>query len=181
MQIKKPLLIAGAIATIGVASTAVGVQAATSNSTGQSSIADKIAQKFNLDRNEVQKVFEEDKATHEAERQTKLEEKLTQAVKDGKITEDQKTKIIAKIKELQADMEATHETMKDKTPQEHKALMEQKRTDIETWAKENNVPMEYLKVLHFKGGPGPDGSNSEFHMQIHDRRESGHSSSAEDS
>lgn len=182
MQLKKPLLIAGAIATIGAASTAAGVQAATSNSTKQDSIVDKISQKFNLNKDDVQKVFDEDRAAHETERQAKLEEKLSQAVKDGKITEDQKSKIIAKIAEIKADMETHKDTMKDKTAEERKALMEQKRTEIEAWAEENNIPLEYLMVMHFKGGgPGP-GGHGEFHMKIRNGQDnSGPGSSVEDS
>ena len=173
MQIKKSLLVAGAVATIGVATAAAGVSAATSSTGGSgdsnSSIVDKIATKFNLNKDDVQKVFDEDRSAHEAEHEAKSEEKLTQAVKDGKITEDQKIKIIAKLAEMKSGMETMKNSMKDKTSEERKTLMEQKHTDLEAWAKENNIPMEYLMVMHFKGGgPGPGGPGGEFHVRFDD-------------
>lgn len=167
MQIKKSLMVAGAVATIGIASTAAGVSAATSSTgDGGNTIVDKIATKFSLDKNEVQKVFDEDKATHEAERKAKVEERLSQAVKDGKITEEQKSKILAKLEEMKSEMDKHIEGMKDKTPEERKALMEQHRTELEKWASDNGIPMEYLRVMHVKhGGPGGHGGG-EFRMRL---------------
>ena len=169
MQIKKSLMVAGAIATIGAASTAIGVSAATtgSNSSSGDGLVTKIAQKFNLNQDEVQKVFDEDRSTHEAEHKAKQEERLSQAVKDGKLTEDQKTKILAKAEEMKSQMEAHMDEMKDKTPEERKALMEKHRTDIEKWASDNGIPMEYLMFSHSKSGPSPKGSgDGEFHVRF---------------
>jgi hypothetical protein len=163
MNIKKPLLIAGAVATLGVASTAAGVQAVTNTGSDQSGIVDKIAQKFNLNKDEVQKVFDEDRATHEAQHQSRMEERLSQAVKDGKLTEDQKTKILAKLTELKASMESERENFKNMTDEERKTHMEQKRTELETWAKENNIPTDYLHFIGHGGGPGGPGK---FRMRM---------------
>ncbi len=160
MHVKKPLLIAGTAVTIGLASVAgIGVASAASSS-GDSSgnnLVDKIASTFNLDKSKVQAVFDANHQEHEAKRQANIEAKLTQAVKDGKLTETQKSAIVAKLTEIRADMDANRDAMKDKTPAERKAAREQKRTDLETWAKQNNIPTEYLRFV-MGGHHGPGGT-----------------------
>lgn len=146
MNIKKPLLVLGAVTGIGLAGvTGLGVASAAPSNSGTDSIIDRIATKFNLNKDQVAAVFEEEKAARQAEHQQKAEERLTQAVKDGKITEEQKTKILAKLEELKSNREA----MKDKTPAERRAAMQERRASLEQWAMDNNIPMQYL---HFGMG-----------------------------
>lgn len=152
MNIKKPLLIAGAITAIGAAGlvgTAVVSAATDTNASG--TLVDKIAQKFNLNKADVQAVFDQNRTDHEAQRQANVQTKLDQAVKDGKLTTDQENKILAKLKELQADRDANIGTMKDKTPAERKAAIDAKKAEIEQWAKDNNIPTEYLRIFAPRG------------------------------
>lgn len=169
MQVRKTLVAAGAVTAIGAA-TMVGVaQAATT--TSSDSLVDKISTRFNVDKSEVQKVFDEDRTARQAEMEQRYEARLTQAVKDGKLTEDQKTKLLAKHKELKAQMQKQHESRKaereamaGKTEAEREALMEQRKTEmdkqkseIEAWEKANGIPTGYLGFgMHMKGG-GPGG------------------------
>lgn len=163
---KKSLLVVGAITSIGVAgATGLGVASAATDTTNSSSssLVDKIASKFNLNESDVQAVVDQDRSEHEAQRQAQMEKKLTQAVTDGKITSTQKDLILAKQKEAKAAMESDRDSMKDKTAEERKAAMDQKRTDLENWAKSNGIPTEYLRfVMGGHGGPhgdmGPGGS-----------------------
>lgn len=159
MRIKKSILIASTVAAVGLGTIGASALAQNSNG-GTTSLVDKIAQKFNLNKDEVQKVFDQNKADRQAEMEARYEDRLSQAVKDGKLTEEQKTKILAKHKELQAKFEAQREAGKDaraelenKTEAERKALMEQKKaeldklkSEIEAWEKENNIPSGYLMV-----------------------------------
>jgi hypothetical protein len=170
MRIKKSLLLAVAVTTIGLAGMGAAAKAATTSNTEGTGLVDKIAQKFNLNKDDVQKVFDEDRQSHEAEHQAKMEERLSQAVTDGKITEEQKTKILAKIKELDAARESEREAMKDKTQEERKTLMEQKRAELEQWAKDNNIPTDYFPMVGFGKGPGPSGpgDGGEFHLRTED-------------
>lgn len=160
MNIKKPLLVLGAVTGIGLAGlTGLGVvSAATDTSTGSdsgaNSLIDRIATKFNLNRSDVAAVFDEEKTAREAERQQKLEDRLTQAVTDGKITEEQKTKILAKLEELKTQMEANRDAMKDKTPQERHDAMKQQRDELQQWAKDNDIPLRYLMFIHGHGHHG---------------------------
>jgi hypothetical protein len=160
MNLKKPLLIAGIASSVAFASLAAasGALAETSGTPGPDNLIQKIAQKFNLKEADVKAVFEEDRAAHEAEHQKKIEDKLSQAVTNGKLTNEQKDKIIAKQKEFHAKMESNREDMKDKTEDEHRKTMEAERAELEQWAKDNNIPIEYLhpgKVMVRFGGPGP--------------------------
>lgn len=156
MNIKKPLLIAGAVTTIGLAGlVGTSVVSAASDTNSSGTLVDKIAQKFNLNKADVQAVFDQNRADHEAEHQADLKTRLDQAVKDGKLTTDQENKILAKLKELQADRDANRASMKDKTPAERKVAQDAKKAKIEQWAKDNNIPTEYLHFFGPRGhGPG---------------------------
>lgn len=165
MNYKKPLLVAGAVTSIGAASVlGLATASAATNNSGNDTLVDKLATTFNLNKDDVQKVFDEERKANEAERQAKVEERLDQAVKDGKITEEQKAKILAKIEEMKADHPDPAE-LENKTPAEMKALMEQKRKDLEAWAEQNDIPMEYLKFRHHIKGPGPKGEG-EMHIRF---------------
>jgi Skp family chaperone for outer membrane proteins len=155
MKLKKALLVTGAASTIGLASM-VGVVSAQSTTTddstdnGMQSLVQKIAEKFNLDEKQVQSVFDKDRSEHEAEMQQRDEERLTQAVTDGKITSEQKDKILAKQKELKAYMDS----IKDKTESERHTLMDTKRDEVKQWASDNDIPEEYMHFMGGHGGPG---------------------------
>lgn len=167
MNVKKSLMVAGAVATIGVAGvTGLGVASAATNSSGSSdNLIDKIATKFNLDKGEVEAVFEEAKSEREAEHQQKMEEPLTELVAEGKLTEDQKSKILAKHAELKAQMKEEHGALKDKTKEERRALFDQRRDELKAWAEENDIPTEYLKFIIGFHGPGMGHGEKPFMMR----------------
>ncbi len=160
---KKPMLVAGVAAGLALATiTGAGiVSAATdSSSDGSTGLIDKLAAKFNLNKTDVKAVFDEDKATHEAVRQKALDDRLSQAVTDKKITAEQKDKIVAKQAELKAAHEAEQAAMKDKTDAERRAARETQRAELEKWAKDNGIPLEYVRPMgggHGPGGPGGPG------------------------
>ncbi len=161
MKLKKTLLVTGAASTIGLSSVVgMGVVSAqtptNTNTSGGQGLVDKIATKFNLKTSDVQALFDENKAARQQEMQTRLETRLTTAVDNGKITSAQKDQILAKLREMRSFME----TLKDKTPAERKTLMQQKRTELEQWAKDNNLSMDYLRPMG--GGPkGPGGPETD--------------------
>ena len=134
MATKKSLIVAAAVATIGLSSVAgLGLASAQSNSgNGQSNLIDKIASQFNLNKDDVKKVFDENRTEMEAKHQEKVSERLQKAVDNGKLTADQKTKIEAKLKEIQSARETD-------------------RTEMEKWASDNKIDMKYL-MGHHRGG-----------------------------
>jgi hypothetical protein len=98
-------------------------------------IVQKIADKFGLKTSDVQAVFDQNRTDRRAEMETKFEEQLTAAVKDGKLTEEQKQLILAKRKELQNS-----------------------RQDFKNWATQNGIDIKYLMGgFGMRGGHGPGG------------------------
>jgi hypothetical protein len=162
MNIKKPLLIVGAVASIGAAGLTGGaLVSAEETQAGPDSLINKIAQKFNLKTEDVKAVFDEERTAKQVERQASIEKELSKLVADGKLTAEQKDKIIAKQKEIQAQRESERDSMKDKTHEERKAAMDAKRAELEQWATDNNIPKEYLRYVVGHGGHrkghGPNG------------------------
>lgn len=145
---KKIALIAASAGAVGILALA-GMGAVSAEGQNGSSLVDKIAQHFNLNKEDVQKVFDEAKDERQAEHEQKLKDKLDQAVKDGKMTQAQADQIVAKLKELK-DFRTS---LKDKTPQERHEALKDKRDELRQWAKDNNIPLRYLMPL---GGPHPD-------------------------
>ncbi len=165
MKMSKKLMITGATMVAGLGGLAsVGlVSAATTSTSGQSSIIDKIASKFNLNKDEVKAVFDEEHAAREAEMTAKADTELSQLVTDGKITAEQKDKIIAKRTELQKQREADRTAMESKTDAERKTAMEARKTELDKWASDNGIDTQYMRYVmgggrggHGHGGPGGD-------------------------
>ncbi len=122
-------------------------------------LANKIASTFHLNASDVQKVIDQNHSDREAQHQQDMKARLDQAVKDGKITGAQETLIIDKQKELQSQ----RESLKDKTPEERRTAMQQTRTELEAWAKQNNIPLQYLapfgRGMGHHMGMAPDGGS----------------------
>lgn len=148
LKINKPLAIAGVVTTVGLASvTGIGIASAQSttsdSSSGASSLIDKLASKFNLNKDEVKAVFDQEKSDRDAEMQAKLTERLDAAVKDGKITAEQKTLIENKLKEL-------------------KSSRENERAELDKWASDNKIDAKYLMM----GGPRGDDASERLQTAV---------------
>lgn len=159
MNFRKPLLIAGAVTGIGLATaTGIGIASAATNQNGSDRLVDKLATRFNLNKDEVNQVFEEEQAERQAEMQQTIEERLTQAVAEGKLTEEQKQKVLAKQAELRAEMEKSfREGLEGKTKEERIQLMQQRHEELQKWASDNGIPLRYLSFGVYKMGPGGPG------------------------
>lgn len=157
-KLKQSLLVAGAVTTVGLTGLAgVGVASAATDTTAtgtdpMSSLIDKIASKFNLDKTKLKAVFDQERTNREAARDAEITKALEQLVTDGKITSEQKDKLVAKRAEIKKEMEASRTTNQSKTREEMHTLMDQKRTELEQWAKGNGISTEYLRYL--MGGRG---------------------------
>jgi hypothetical protein len=121
---KKPVIMAAAVATIGAASI-LGVSSVNAQSGESDSLVDKIASRFNLNRDEVAATLDEFKDERHAEHMTKVTDGLQAKVDSGDITAEQKTAIEAKLTELHDE----HET---------------EREAVQKWAEDNGVEMRYL-------------------------------------
>lgn len=121
----------------------------------RSSLVDAITSKFNLNKSDVQKVFDQNRAQNQAEHQQKVSDRLQKLVDNGTITASQKTAIEAKLKDLQASHAANMSSMNDLTPAERKAKMDTQKTELESWAKVQGLDLSKLKGVF--GGPGHRG------------------------
>ena len=106
--------------------------------------AQKLAQKLGIEESKVKTALTELHSERQAEIKKKVEERLNQLVTEGKLTREQKDKILAKQKELSEKREANKEALKNKTTEERKELMEKEREELKTWAKENGIDLQYL-------------------------------------
>jgi formylmethanofuran dehydrogenase subunit E-like metal-binding protein len=132
------------------------VLAATSDTTSSGlSIASRIATKIGFKQDDVQKVLDAQHTIRTEDMTVKMTARLDQLVTDKKITADQKQKILDKQKELQATREANKTTFQNLTQAERKAKMDAARTELETWAKDNGIDIQY--IMPFGGGRGHHG------------------------
>lgn len=123
---KKLIIAASAVGAIGAAGIGATAMAATSSgTTSYPSIVQKIASTFGLDPAKVNDVFKQQQQTNQQDRQAKLKSTLDQAVKDGKLTSDQETKLIAELQTL-------HSQNKSNRTQSFK-------TQLEQWATDNGI------------------------------------------
>lgn len=147
---KKIMIIPVAAVAIGVALLlgAKTVSAQTGKPDFHQALVQKIAQKFGLNQNDVQQVFDEHHAEMKTQMRTqmdaKVEASLTKDVTDGKITEAQKQIILAKYKELADKKQTEFQNMKGMTPEQRKAAMETEKQELLDWAKQNNLDVNYL-------------------------------------
>lgn len=161
------LVLAGTVtlgAGVYAAQTPIGIHDRMSNLVGA------IATKFNLNSADVQKVFDEQHALNQAQMQTQhtemLNNRLDQAVKDGKLTQTQVDMIIAKHKEVQDFMAS----LKDKTPEERQDAIKVKKDELKQWADDNDLPEQYFmgfgqnRMMQGKGmmGAGQRGMHGGF-------------------
>jgi len=111
-KVKAALIGLGVVA--GIALTQVGfVSAATADTNELPPGIQAVIEKFNLNKDEVVKVLEVDRASRQEEMKAKFEEKLATLVTEGKITQAQKDAIITKHNELESNKDSNnHEEMK---------------------------------------------------------------------
>lgn len=121
-------------------------------STVSTPLVQKIAEKFNLNKDDVQAVFDQNREEHQQAMQQRSEDRLNQLVRDGKITEEQKKLMITKRQELQTERQMDRENFKNLTPEQRRTENQNRRTEIEAWAKKNNIDPSYLM-----NGMGPEG------------------------
>lgn len=153
----RTLVIAAVTLSLLLLIGAYSVNAATTATTQQyPPVIEKLIKKFNLDRTEVDKAFEEFHKERQVEHRAFLEERLDQAVKDGTITKAQKEAILKKMDEMKAKIEDINN--QKLTAQERQAAMQKLHADMQAWANENGLD----KKLHLFGRGGFKGGHRGF-------------------
>ena len=162
------LLIAGAI---GVGTLAIGagvVNAATAttaktNSNPTIALAAAMAERFNLNRVDVQAVIDETMKAHRTSMEVKHQEvfgmRLSQAVTAGKLTQAQADLITAKAAELKATMETNRRALQTASKEQISARLDAEGAALKAWATANNIPEEFVR---FAGGGKGFGGHGVF-------------------
>jgi phospholipase C len=146
-----PILALAIIGTAVATSSFVNAQ----DSTGPNSLVAAIAAKFNLNQADVQAVFNEEREKHHVEMKAQMEQKLTQAVIDGKITEAQKQAIINHFGEMKAK-KIEKGQLGQMSDEQIKAFKESKKAEMDSWLSQNGLTHELLQEVmgHPKGFGG---------------------------
>jgi hypothetical protein len=136
---KRIMLPMAAIAMLGAAAVGTAtVSAATNGQPGK--LAQKLASTFNLDPAKVQSVIDQNHTDMAQKHQAAYEERLTQAVADGKLTAAQKQAIVDENSKLKAELDAA----KAKTGVERRTAMKPARQAAKDWAKAQGIDAKWL-------------------------------------
>lgn len=100
-----------AIATLATVGTLWASSAQVKAADGQASVVEKLAEKLGIENEKVQTAYDEVRQERRTEMQAAKDAKLDEAVKDGVITESQKTALIEKRNEMRQQMSKQREEM----------------------------------------------------------------------
>jgi hypothetical protein len=103
-------------------------------------IVERLAEKFNLNKDEVQEVFLEMRDEHKANMMARWSEKLDSAIAAGDITESQKEAILDKHEEMEAKLES----LKDLSPEDRHTQMQAVHEELRNWAEEQGIKVPFF-------------------------------------
>jgi hypothetical protein len=102
----------------------------------------------------VDKLTDTQQAERSEERKLKMEQRLSDAVTEGKITAEQKTLLETKLAAVGEERKASHDS--GATRDEMKASMTEARDELKAWAEENNIELRDVMPQHSpRGEHGP--------------------------
>lgn len=151
---KKVLLASLGVVAIGSTFFGVGIAGAQGTTGTNPSIVQRIAERFNLNQDEVQEVFDEQKSELHAQKRTELESRLNQAVTNGTITHAQRQAILSKLGEMESSQSADKARLHSISPEQHQQSIQQKRTELASWAQQNGLSLQTIQELVGHGGKG---------------------------
>lgn len=156
------LLVLGLVA-VGTVFGATLIAVAAEDGADYPPIIQALADRFDLNPDDVKEVFDERHEAKHGEMQQRHEGKLDGAVEAGTLTEEQKDELLQKMSEFRSKMEE----QKDLSPAERFEAMKEHKEELKTWADENDVDLGLL---------GGCGQGSRAKMGRHMGRGMGHGS-----
>ena len=111
------------------------------------SVIQKIAERFNLNEDDVQLVFDEHREERHVMMREQKEERLNQAVENGTITQDQKDLMTQHFKEMQAQMEE----LKNLDSKEQMEAIRALRDEAREWMETNDLDMSVFGGIKGRG------------------------------
>jgi hypothetical protein len=162
MTATKKLIAASAVGVISIATLSYAAVARAD--TSSDSLAGKIAQKFNVNEDEVQQVMEEHRKERHVEHEAELKSKIDQLAAEGKITSEQKELLINKFEEMKTERESAKEEFKNLTHDEKREKMESRKAEMDKWLEENDIDKSVVENLfggqHGNGRGGMKGRHN---------------------
>lgn len=125
----------------------------------------KIAEHFNLNQDDVDNFFESERENRQAEMQQKQEDRLSNLVSEGKLTEEQKQKIIEKCEEMKADREANGENFGKRNKGDFKEMTEEER-QVERDKREQERETRQSEMKGWLKEIGIDVDNDDFYKEL---------------
>ncbi len=140
----KGFLIVAMLLSLGLMASVSTVIYAQDESPTRLQMFQRIAQRFSLDPKDVKKVFEEGRVERFSERISRMDEHLKSLVSSGKITESQKSILIAKHKEMHEKRLSFSSLSESDRRQKNKEL----REEYHKWLSDNNINIKGVKHLN---------------------------------
>lgn len=142
-----PTLVLGVMTGAG----ALGVKSANAHWFGfgkmnenRESLIQKLVDRFNLNKDEVEETFQQHREEMQEQRKQQREEHLNQLVSEGKLTEDQKNALIAKMEENQAERAASREEFQNMNWEERREARQEHREEMDKWLEEQGIDEDVL-------------------------------------
>lgn len=152
MKISKTMLAAGAITTVAAGSI-IGTSVASAQSgDGGSGIVDRLVERFSLNRDEVEAVFEEERDEKHAEMEVREEERIAGLVEDGTLTQEQADALNAKRDEMRQSKEDLMD--QDLSFEEMRDQMRSDMEEFEAWAEEQGIDLDAIRPEKGRGFGG---------------------------
>lgn len=137
---KKIIIPMAAVAVIVAGGLADVASAASSTTTPQGSLVQKIADTFHIDKSKVQAVFDQNRANNQANAEKNYEDRLSQAVTGGTLTAAQKDAVLAEHNKLKAELDAAQA----QTGTARRTATNNVRTEAQAWAKSAGIDAKWL-------------------------------------
>ncbi len=142
-----------------------GADAALAQGQGWShdSFIQKLSERFGIEESEIEAVMDEVREEHQTQSQEWFAARLSEAVTNGEITEDQRQLIIQKHEEIRNRWQKELASAEDLTLEERKQASQDKKQELAQWAEENGVEVTYF-------GQGQGHSSSMGRQGMHKQR-----------
>lgn len=143
---KKNLILPIAIlATAGVISLgAISTNAYFGGGQRHDDMVKELAVKLGVDETKVSAVFEEMHEEHQQEMESRLSDRLDEAVARSEITAAQKASILAKHDEMKDERDTNRESFQNMTPDKRRETRQADHDEMEAWAEEQGIDLEYF-------------------------------------
>lgn len=117
----------------------------------------KIAERFKLDKGEVDRFFLEEREKQRMWMKTQKEQRLERLVEEKKITEDQKISLLKLLEKQQSELSRFFE----KSFEARQKQFEAHRSELEKWSSDNGIVLSDLGIF----GPGFPGKGPGRHLK----------------